>query len=410
MKLLPFSRIARAAVGALLAVPLALAGALPAAAATGAASSAAIVAGQPQPELRWAAFTSPADGYGYFLAGPTGCTGQVGHSTDGGAVFHHLVTVHTWSCASGTAWRMELASDAHGDVFLFGAGLFASHDGGRVWSRVRGIGQVLAVAPAGRSIWLLTQTCEARVQFELCRPDLETSANGGRTWRQSPVQPFRSAYRDYQAGSGTGLGASQTWLIRTGPAAGYVILPPFGFGRPSAPLRVTRTGGRSWSAERIPCVGQTAAVTVPPGTAALAAVCAGQPGGADGPHQAKMVAVSSDRGRTWTTRKPCPLNINNGLRCNLDWGYLSEIAAPSPRVIFMTGPAVSLDVSRDGGARWHFASPPPGGIYSDTYQVQFFSRSDGLLVGVNQAGSRALAIWHTADGGLKWRLVVPSTR
>jgi hypothetical protein len=72
----------------------------------------------------------------------------------------------------------------------------------------------------------------------------------------------------------------------------------------------------------------------------------------------------------------------------LHLGYVYKIAATSLRKIFMAGHAISLEVTTDGGRTWHFARRPPGGRYSDTYQVQFFNQAAGFIFGIDLNANR----------------------
>ena len=333
---------------------------------------------------------SLSDGYGLFVAvSGSRCRGIVGRTANGGTSFTGPVTIRTWPCADGVRW--QLASDNQGDVFAYGDGLLASHDGGRSWSSVREPGKVVAVSAEGRSVWLLSQSCAAGRSSPPvhCRIRLMVSADGGRAWRPSAAQPARSKFTMDSLRFAEPF-QGQNWLVRTGRITGYVLLPPpEGPGHPAAPapLLYTSDGGRSWTRYSIPC--------------------AGMPGGAVGPHQVKTVSVSANGGRTWTTHRPCPLDINKGLNCQLEWGYLGDIAAPSPGTIFMAGTALSLEVTRDGGRVWHFVQPPPGGRHTDTSEVQFFSASDGFLLGLDHNDNETPALWHTTDGGQNWQETIP---
>jgi photosystem II stability/assembly factor-like uncharacterized protein len=362
----------------------------------------------PATALTVVAFTSPRSGFGYFNR-RTGsrCTAVVARTADGGATFTAPHSVTSAGCARGLSW--QLTSDGRGDVFLYGPGVFASHDGGRSWHRMTAPGRTVAVVARRRSIWLLRLSCKVRPISSpvRCRLHLMTSADGGLTWRAAVRQPVPSQF--LMANVGLAYPANgQDWLVRTDPASAYVLLPPPvrpHHSGPPAPLLATTDGGRSWTRHAIPC-GRglwSADVAVVPGRPGdLAAVCAGQPGGALGPHQAKAVATSSDDGRTWTAIRPCPLNLNKGVKCRLDRGYLAAIATPAAGTIYLAGAAISLEVSRDGGRHWRGVRPPLGGADSDTSQVMFFSRSAGIVIGVDQNAGEKPAIWHTSDGGARW--------
>jgi len=306
-----------------------------------------------------------------------------------------------------------MAADDSGDVFVYGPGLNASHDHGRAWSRVRGTGKVLAVAAARRSVWMLRQSCAASGVLR-CDARLMVSADGGRHWRRPPVQPDRARYRP--SGHPSGPFSDQDWLVRTGAKSGYVLFPPgtaratksAGAGSLNALLRYTSNGGASWVTERVPCARQTfdgVTMATVPGTRDLAAICAGEPGGlAPTPTQAKLVAVSVNGGRSWRVRLPCSLDINNAEGCVLATAFTSQIAALSASAIYKVGTEAGLVASHDGGTVWKVLSLPDG-AGADTYQVQFFGKSRGRVVGISTAGI-VPAIWTTTDGGARWSIKV----
>ncbi|HVB44605.1 MAG TPA: hypothetical protein VNF47_18155 [Streptosporangiaceae bacterium] len=96
-------------------------------------------------------------GYGQFVAERgAACRAGVGSTSDGGARFSAPVQVVSWNCADSQP-AGTLAFDGQGDGFLYGHGLFVSHDGGRSWAVSRPSGQVLAIAPSGRSVWMLAR-------------------------------------------------------------------------------------------------------------------------------------------------------------------------------------------------------------------------------------------------------------
>jgi photosystem II stability/assembly factor-like uncharacterized protein len=288
-------------------------------------------------------------------------------------------------------------------VFLYEPGLFASHDGGRTWAAHRGPGPVLAVATIGRSVWLARADCRRSVRAAShgCVLSLLESADGGRTWAPSPVQPPGATVRTVGGTVVTGGGAiGQTWLVRTGLSSAYLLSNP---GRNGiAPLWFTGDSGASWSQEQIPC-GTALSITLsaaPDGT--LMAVCAGEPSAG---YQAKSAARSTDGGRTWTVHPACPPPHPACHGDTLDFGYLGQIAAVTSRTTYLAGDRSSLLVTGDGGAHWRPVRPLIGDTGGGTSQVTFFSRHDGIVLG--DGPGEMPTIWRTTDGGQHWSSVTP---
>ena len=101
---------------------------------TTAASQTAVTTSPRSTRLAAIAFTSPAAGYGSFTGQVGGrCQVLAGRTTDGGARFAHLARVTAWPCSSYPP-AAALTADSHGDAFLYGPGLFVTHDGGRTWA------------------------------------------------------------------------------------------------------------------------------------------------------------------------------------------------------------------------------------------------------------------------------------
>jgi photosystem II stability/assembly factor-like uncharacterized protein len=372
--------------------------------ASAAPSHAALAPGR----LSAVAFTGPRHGYGLFLRNPgSRCQDQVARTADGGAHFTSLTAVISWPCDHNSP-AASLAADSAGDVFLYGPRLLVSHDSGSTWTAPRPPGaagrNVLAIAAAGRSIWLLAADCSpGRKQPGRCGVRLLESSDGGRSWTPAAVQPPEATVA---GGSGDGPGLGQTWLVRTGPRSGYVLtgaaVNPRGM-PDHVPLWFTGDGGSSWVRRSAPCGmdAMYAAAAAAPG-GALFVVCAGQP--ATG-FQAKSVARSADHGRTWALHAWCPHRPVGCLPLNA--GYLGAIAAPSWREVFLVGARSSMMASRDGGAHWSAVHPLIGDGGGSTIGVIFFNRADGLVLGDDPAGNYLPAIWHTTDGGARWRPVHP---
>jgi len=91
----------------------------------------------------------------------------------------------------------------------------------------------------------------------------------------------------------------------------------------------------------------------------------------------------------------------------LDFGYLAQIAAVSPRTVFLVGGRSSLLVTTDGGSHWRTVRPPLGDTSGGTSQVIFVNRRDGFALGDDFRNGEAPTIWRTTDGGRRWSGVVP---
>jgi photosystem II stability/assembly factor-like uncharacterized protein len=354
--------------------------------------------------LTGVAFTTATRGYGEFVSYPASrCRVAVAATTDGGARFSAPVMVATWRCATGAEPAGSLAFDVHGDGFLYGPKLFVTHDGGRAWVASHQPGQVLAVEADQRSVWMLQADCRHVDGPGRCPLRLLESADGGRTWTPAPSQPpaFASGY-----GGAVPAGAAQgqSWLARTGRSSGYVasLMPGPGMTR-TAGLWFTSDGGRSWSRRRTPCTGMSAALSAAPG-GVLFAVCASQPGAGQ---QGKTVARSADGGRSWTRPASCRLGA---CPWPLGFGYLGSIDAADAHTVYLVGDRSPLLVTTDGGSRWRTVTAITAGSDAGTSQVNFFGRSDGLVVGADNAPphSEQPAIWRTSDGGARWSVVHPA--
>jgi hypothetical protein len=105
------------------------------------------------------AFVSPDTGYGYFVhQGPRHCQAKVAATDDGGAVFAHLVQVASWDCDDNPPVSHLTFFDKE-DGFLYGPGLFVTHDGGRAWSPSHLPGRLLTVQAVGQSVWAASARC-----------------------------------------------------------------------------------------------------------------------------------------------------------------------------------------------------------------------------------------------------------
>jgi hypothetical protein len=359
-------------------------------------------AAAPAPTLGTIAFVTPARGYGLFTgsnSSKTRCTELAGSTADGGAVFGHLTAVLSYNCADVSPAAI-LANDGRGDLFVYGPGLFVSHDGGRHWTRSAQPGRVLSVQAIGRSVWMVQAVCPHPARTtSACALRLAQSANGGRTWHAARAPAGAAVPLDSPA-LFTGL---QTWLIRTGPSAAYLFGAPGGT-HGVEPLWYTANAGRTWSKRQLTCSRAAswyvAAAVAPEGT--LFAVCAGEPSAGN---QFKVAARSTTGGRTWTLHG-CP---DGEAFCNdtLTGGYLGEISAISASTAFLVGSRSQLLVTKDGGAKWKGVSAVTAGQGGSTGQVIFFGAKDGIVTGNDDNANEQIALWHTTDGGARWTVLLP---
>ena len=298
-----------------------------------------------------------------------------------------------------------MAADGHGDVFLYYPRLYVSHDGGGRWAVRHEPGPILAVAAIGRSVTMVYADCRRSVRAAAhgCVLHVLESADRGRTWASSPAQPPGATAHSVGGTVVTGGADSQTWLVRTGPSSAYLLSNPSRNG--TAPLWFTDNSGASWAQQQIPC-GLALSITLsaaPDGT--LMAVCAGQPSAGQ---QMKSAARSTDGGLTWTVHPACP---PPHLTCRgdaLDFGYLGQIAAVTSRITYLVGDRSSLLVTNDGGIHWLPVRPLIGDSGNGIFQVTFFSRRDGIVLGDDASNNELPTIWSTTDGGLHWSRVTVS--
>ncbi|HEY3844960.1 MAG TPA: sialidase family protein [Acidimicrobiales bacterium] len=367
---------------------------------------------QPSQRLAGVAFFNPRQGYGLFqFSNAEQCAELVGATSDGGATFHALTIVTSGDCS--VASEGSLAFDDHGDGFLYGPGLFVTHDGGARWVALPQPGTVLSAQALGYFVWMLQADCAGRsAPPSLSSPPgpcplrLSASDDGGLSWRTLPLPANAVLAGDAFSGL-----EGQTWLVRLSASEAYVVTdPPNSPSETSdeAPFWVTADGGRSWSPREVACGMGALSVVVsaaPDGT--LLAVCDTEPSAGT---QLKSAVRSTDGGMTWQEEFVCPVtNASPDQAClsaPLNFGYLGSIDATSADTAFLVGGRSSLMVTHDGGAQWAVVMPPIGGTDDGTQQVIFFNQQNGLVLGVDGNNDEAVTIWHTSDGGAHWSSVV----
>jgi photosystem II stability/assembly factor-like uncharacterized protein len=324
---------------------------------------------------------------GYVLASATSgkaCEIAVEKTTDGGATLGAAVPVAPCSeFTQGLTGSVRLAVDDHGDAFVFGRALYATHDGGSTWQAVPEPGQVLDVEAVGSSVWMFVGQCKT----PSCWIVLMESTDGGESWHQSPAEPpILATTTDPQ-------------LVRMSTVSAYVLTAPRhnAFGEPdTVPIWSTTDGGHSGVQHDLPCPinsGDVVMTVAPDGK--LVAVCAAQPAAGSQP---KSVVVSTNGGVTWSSVGPCTTAILKG-ECtanSLILGYLGTLVSTAPTVVYLTGPRSPLYMSTNGGETWTRVGGTPGNT-----ALTFFNEEDGLVL--SDTLPRTLS--RTDDGGASWSKV-----
>lgn len=329
-------------------------------------------------------------------------------TTDGGARFRSASVITRWNCNDDAAPVARIAADSAGQAFAYGPSLFIASSAAGPWRKSPQAGTVLSVSAVGRSVWMLLARCRgAAMTPHGCVLHLVESVDGGRSWRAVRSQPPGAVTTGSAHGPAYEPAAGQTWLLRTGTSAAYVLASPAvsNRGKPgSAELWYTANAGASWSKRRIPCGIDALSVSVArsPG-GALVGVCASQPTAGSQP---KTTVISGNNARTWTLRKGC---LFSSPRCRdpLYDGYLGQIAAVSAKTAYLVGERSSLLVTTDGGRHWRAVRALVGDSSGGTYQVTFLSRSFGAVLGQGGATSENVDLFRTFNGGRTWSHVVP---
>ena len=353
------------------------------------------------------ALASARRGDGLFVSQVgTRCEALSGVTADGGAQFRSASVITRWNC-NGSAPISQIAADGARNAFAYGPSLFIARTAAGPWRESRQQGTVLSVSAVGRSVWMLLARCRgAAITPGGCRLHLVESADGGRTWQAVKSEPPGAVTSGSAGGPAYEPAAGQTWLLRAGPSAAYVMASPAlnNRGKPdSAALWYTANAGALWSKRRIGCGIDALSVSMArsPG-GALVGVCAGEPSAG---FQAKTTVVSSNGGLTWTLHTGCQLSP--GCRDPLYDGYLGQVAAISARRAYLVGYRTSLLVTTDGGRHWRAVRPFIGDPSGGSYQVTFLGRSVGVVLGQGGATSENVELFRTSDGGRTWSHVVP---
>jgi photosystem II stability/assembly factor-like uncharacterized protein len=266
------------------------------------------------------------------------------------------------------------------DGWAFGPALFATHDGGHSWARVRTGGyRVTDLETVGDRAFAVFASCSGSgpsFAAQCTSFSLYSAAAGSDNWAPVPGATGLSA-------GGQGTSAS---LVLTG-GRGYLLAP-------GGTLYAGPVDGGAWQPVGSGPAGGASCPTGP-------AQQDGQPSGAmlaaaDSTHLAlacalgaggTRVLVSSDGGQTWQQAGTSPGGST----------VTSMAAQPGGEIALAT--TAGLDVSHDGGATWQQLEQGSAGPAGGFSYVGMTSPAQGVAVPANPAEH---AIWFTYDGGLSW--------
>ena len=348
-------------------------------------------------------FLNGSDGYGLFSKDNAGvnCSLSVASTHDGGATFSAQVPLPSTAQCFTT---QSITFDNAGDGFVYGPGLYVTHDGGMTWNAITTSGTVLSVVPLGRSVWMVQRQCPDSGPNAMCQLDLEQSTDGGRNWSG---QTLTGVQIPLPYGVDTNI-----WLLRMSGSSALLILPT---GNPSegsttndVSVLATSTGGRSWQQlSSAPCISGGAWVErVSEATdGSLWLACASEPGAGN---QVKTYARSLDDGRTWL-QGSCPLVATSStwpscLTANaFTSGYLGDIAAISATTALIDGSRNIVQITNDGGKTWAPVESKIGGDANGSTGLFFANKDDGWAISETYGAGGPL--WRTTDGGEKWNQV-----
>jgi photosystem II stability/assembly factor-like uncharacterized protein len=274
-------------------------------------------------EIMMVSFVDSVHGYAALRSG------VVAVSSDGGRSWRVAGTPPGSGSGCGECVRVVFTSVADGWAYGAPAARYATSDGGHTWHDTHPGGPVEALDAIGTNVVSLVGCGDGTG----CVAALDTSIDGGRTWRRSPLPGIAAGTADLDR---VELRTTYVWTRTAGSTA--------------SPVLVTHDAGRTWQRRAAPCTPQNGndALSVL-GVDDLWFACGFGDGAGEG---GKAAYRSHDGGRTWllVARTDFPQIGNLPIT-----GYLSELQAVNDHVALLGLARGSVWVTLDGGHTWKTA-------------------------------------------------------
>ena len=329
------------------------------------------------------AFADSLHGWSVGASCSGACTVELSTTTDGGSTWSSPRTVGVVRPPEGETLVSPAIRFVGQDGWIFGPGIFETHDGGATW-RQAALAPILALEPYANTVWAM-EGC-ASAESSSCPIVMLESQPGSDTWRPAPVQP------PIPGGTVVHLTAP---LAMERAAGGATFLAVTRADR-SQGLYVTRDLGKSWSTLSAPCDAIVSVRSLDSQRVWIlcaAGCCTG--------NWLKSVYVSSDGGVSWTEQAQAGFTTKG----SIPFGGSAESLIVTSQTTALFGASGNAGVWRttDSGVTWTpvlTADCFRGG--EPVSELWFVDALHGWALIDGGVGSGCPPLVRTTDGGLSW--------